>query len=309
MLEHFFQALREIFNTKQPLEMLLNDMYNITASAWNYKIFVTAESQSIYVSNVVIGVILFLLGTKLVRFISRNLKIKLSKRIKEVGVVDSLSQLIYYLLTVLMIIFVLDISNVPLTVFTVVGTTLALGIGLGSQNIVNNFISGILIMIERPIKVGDTVEVKNITGVVVNIGARCTTIRTSNNIDILVPNSNILQDVVVNWTNEDTILKTHFNLYIKASVEFKKVEEIVLGVLESSDKVLRDPIPMVYLNDFNSEYYAIEIDFSLDLSKGVSKKIILDEINRIFIEEFKLNKIIVLSRTFGCCNSSKSKGS
>lgn len=309
MLEKFIDTFQGIINSNHPIQLLLNDIYKLIVSAWHYKIFITAERQSIYISNVVIGIVLFILGTKFVKFLSHKLKVKLSKRIREVGVVNSLSQLSYYLLTILMVIFVLDISNVPLTVFTVVGTTLALGIGLGSQNIVNNFISGILIMIERPIKVGDTVEVKNITGEVVNIGARCTTIRTGNNIDILVPNSNILQDVVVNWTNEDSILKTHFNLYIKASVEFNKVEEIILGVLQSSKKVLKDPIPVVYLDDFNSDYYNIEVDFSIDLSKGVSKKNTLDEINRIFIEEFKKNKIIVLSGVSCCCNFSKNKES
>lgn len=293
MLEKFIRAIEKIFDSNHPIYEIISDIQYIILSIWNYKIYTTIEKQQILVSNVVISIVLLLIGIKFVKRIINLLKRKLSQKSMEAGVINSLCQLAYYFLMLVMIIFVLDLSNVPLTIFTVVGTTLALGIGLGSQNIVNNFISGIIIMIEHPIKVGDIVEVKDIEGEVIHIGARCTTIKTNKNINILVPNSNILQDVVVNWTLDDTILKSSISLNIKNNIDIEMVDTLILKVLNTSKHVLKAPKPTIYLTDFNSAYYEIEVNYSIDLSLKIRNKFVVDEINRALYEAFKKNNITI----------------
>lgn len=296
MISEFLSEIGKITNNEHPLNLIMSDIWYALTSVWNYKIYATAEKQPIHISNIVISLILFWLGVKLVKHVIKILKYKLSKKVTEPGVVNSLSQLTYYFLMVIMMIFVLDVANVPLTIFTVVGTTLALGIGLGSQNVVNNFISGIIIMIERPIKVGDIVEVKGVTGEVVHIGARCTTIITSKNINILIPNSNILQDMVVNWTLEDTILKTSINLNISSNVDIDKVDRLILGALDDSKYILKNLPPKVNLVDFNSSSYSIEIEFHIDLSLNIKNTKVINDINRSLLEVFKDNKIEVMDK-------------
>ena len=197
---------------------------------------------------------------------------------------------------ILMVIFVLDVSNVPLTIFTVVGTTLALGVGLGSQNIVNNFISGIIIMIERPIKIGDIIEVKHITGEVTNIGARCTSIRTSKNINMLIPNSSILQDVIINWTLEDTFLKTNLELQISDNVTMKKVDENFLSTLNNHPHVLKDPLPCILLKSLCNNGYDIEIEFWIDLASSSKLKYVINDLNRELAIILKENNIEIIDK-------------
>ena len=83
--------------------------------------------------------------------------------------------------------------RIPLTFFTVLGGALAIGVGFGSQNIVNNFLSGLILMVERPIKIGDIVEVENVQGTVEWVGARSTIIKTFGNLRLVIPNSTLLQ--------------------------------------------------------------------------------------------------------------------
>ncbi|MGB4191518.1 MAG: mechanosensitive ion channel domain-containing protein [Rickettsiales bacterium] len=296
MIKEFGAELIKIFNSDHPFYLIMKDIPELMLAIWHYPVFTLADKQQILISNIVIGIILFIFGMNLVKKITRVIKKKLSKIIAEAGVVNSLEMLIYYFFMAIMVIFVLDISNVPLAVFTVIGTTLALGIGLGSQNVVNNFISGIIIMIERPIKVGDIIEVKNVNGEVTHIGARCTSIKTSKNINILVPNSSILQDVVINWTLEDTILKSSFNLSLESQINFEEIEYAILDVLRGNQKILSKPEPKIYLVELTKKGYDIQLEFWLDLANNYNSKHIINEINRSFIYIFKKHKIEVADK-------------
>ena len=95
--------------------------------------------------------------------------------------------------------FSLKVVNVPLTALTVLGGALALGVGFGSQNIINNFISGLILHAERPVKVGDLIQLDDLYGNVEHIGARSTRVRTGSNLEIIVPNSTFLQNNVINF--------------------------------------------------------------------------------------------------------------
>ena len=108
----------------------------------------------------------------------------------------------YFLLTVAFL-TALRMVQIPLTAFAFVGGALAIGVGFGSQNIVNNFISGIILLVERPIKRSDLVDVGGIFGNVEQIGLRSTRIRTGDNVHIIVPNASFLESNVVNWTHSD----------------------------------------------------------------------------------------------------------
>ena len=104
-------------------------------------------------------------------------------------------------------VFALWVSEIPLTVFALAGGAIAIGVGFGSQNVVNNFISGLILLAERPIKVGDLIQVGDTFGEVETIGARSTKIKTFDNFHIIVPNGVFLEQNLINWTHSDNLVR------------------------------------------------------------------------------------------------------
>ncbi len=286
MIENLFNKIIEIFHSDHPFSTIFYDILDGISSIWNYQVFITADKQKILVSNITISIILFMVGLKYAKHLSKLVKRKLSKTL-DAGAASSLERLSHYFFVVLIAVFVLDVSNVPLTVFTVIGTTLALGIGLGSKNVAENFISGIIIMVERPIKLGDIIEVKDIVGEVVDIGARCVSIRTDKNITILVPNSSILQDVIINWTHEDTTLKSVLNFRIDNELEIDEVDKIILDALKKHPRILKKPEPVVLFKEIFKDTYDVEVEFWIDLSSNSKSKYISNDINRTIVRMLK----------------------
>ncbi len=298
MITKFYQEIRKIFDSEYPFYLIIQDVWNSLLAIWNYSIFETADKQKVLIGNIILGIVFFIIGTSIVTRVNAALKKKLSKILPEQSMVNSLERLSYYFFMVIMVIFVLDVARVPLTVFTVIGTTLALGIGLGSQNIVNNFISGIIIMIERPIKIGDIIEIKNIAGKVTNIGARCTSIKTSKNINILVPNSSILQDVIVNWTLEDTMLKVSLELLLENKTDIAEIDQMILSVLSKNPHVLKSPEPQILLKGLCKNGYDLDVEFWIDLAEEGKSHYIINDINRDLLPLLKLKGVGVIDKPY-----------
>ena len=286
MIENFFNEIIKILNSEHPIRAFFESTYHVLSYIWNYQIFVTAAKEKILVANVLISIVLLIIGLRYAKHLSKLVRKKILKNM-DFGTATSLERLSHYFFMALIAIFILDISNVPLTVFTVIGTTLALGIGLGSKNIAENFISGIIIMIERPIKLGDIIEMKDIIGEVTDIGARCVSIQTDKNITILVPNSNILQDVIINWTHEDTTLKSSLNFRIDNELEIDEIDKIILDAFNKNPKILKNPEPIVLFKEISKDTYDIEVEFWIDLSSDSKGKYINNDINRTIAKMLK----------------------
>jgi small-conductance mechanosensitive channel len=204
----------------------------------------------------------------------------------EPTVKDALEKLMHYLLIVAITVTVLGIANVPLTVFTFVGGALAIGIGFGSQNILNNFISGLIILVEQPIRIHDTVELiekrENMIGKVINIGARCINLRTANNIDILVPNSVMLQNTVINWTLNNGKVKCYTTIPVNLNQEIssREVAKILLESVSLNSSILKKPSPAVLLAGFDDSIMKFEINYYIDITDpGIDRKLVLSEVN------------------------------
>ena len=163
--------------------------FGLIQKLWSAELL-SVGGNSISVGTIVTAVILFILGFVISRWLSRLLGRLLHRRVGlERGAAAAFEGLSFYFMLVLFFLLALRTVNIPLTAFTVAGGALAIGIGFGSQNIVNNFISGLILMAERPIKVGDIIDVEGTFGRVERIGARSTRIRTFDNIHIVIPNS------------------------------------------------------------------------------------------------------------------------
>ncbi|MCB9847869.1 MAG: mechanosensitive ion channel [Phycisphaeraceae bacterium] len=219
-------------------------------TVWEYEI-IQVKGGAITVGMIVLGLILFVIGYVVARRISAAIAGRLRRRMGVTkGGVEAVQSLVFYTLLIIFSFFALNFAGVPLTAFTVLGGAMAIGVGFGSQNILNNFISGLILNIERPIKTGDIVEIDGTKGVVEHIGARSTRIITGANTHIIVPNSSFLEHNVLNWSFSNDIIRLAVNVGVAYGSPTREVERLLIQAANEHPKTLDDPAPLVRFNEF-----------------------------------------------------------
>lgn len=168
----------------------------------------------------------------------------------DIGIRQSIGTITRYILIVLGLYVIITAAGVDLSAITVLFGALGVGIGFGLQNIVNNFISGLIILFERPIKVGDRIEVAGVNGDVVDISARSTTVVTNDNISIIVPNSEFISSTVINWSHNDRRIRFRFPVGVSYKEDPEKVRGLLMEVMQENEGVLKSPAPDVWFDEF-----------------------------------------------------------
>lgn len=171
----------------------------------------------------------------------------------------AIAQIVSNLVLVIGIFIVLENTGINLGALTVFAGAVGIGIGFGLQNIASNFISGLVILAERPIAIGDRVEVAGVTGQVQQIRARSTVIVTNDNISMIVPNSKFIDSPVTNWTYGDPRVRFRVPVGVAYGSDVGKVREALIAAARSDPHVLEDPAPNVFLKQFGES----SIDFDL----------------------------------------------
>jgi small-conductance mechanosensitive channel len=230
--------------------------------AWNTEL-TKVDDHPLTVGKVLVGVILVFCGFVLARMLSRTLGYRLQQgriHMNESGAA-ALQSLSFYVLLVSFTLTALKFVNVPLTMFTFLGGAIAIGVGFGSQNILNNFISGLILLAERPIKVGDLIQIDDLYGNVEQIGARSTIIRTGSNLDIIVPNSTFLENNVVNLTRGDDKLRTHVKVGIAYGSPTREATKLMKHAAVEHGRILNSPEPFVWFTEFGDNSLNFEVHF------------------------------------------------
>jgi small-conductance mechanosensitive channel len=167
--------------------------------------------------------------------------------------------IIRYGVLVLGLVIVIQTVGINLSAITILAGALGVGIGFGLQNITNNLVSGIIILFERPIKVGDRIQVGDVFGDVVSISLRSSMIVTNDNIDVIVPNSEFITSKVINWSFSDRNVRFNIPVGVAYKEDPEKVKLILLEVAEKEEGVLENPKPDVLIDDLGDS----SINFSL----------------------------------------------
>lgn len=187
--------------------------------------------------------------------------------INDLGIRHSLSVFTQYAVVLIGLLITLRIIGIDLTTLTVFAGALGVGIGFGLQNIANNFISGILLLIERPLRTGDIVNIAGTyEGHVIRIGIRSLTIQAWDYKEFIVPNSEIISNTFTNWTHSDQILRTTLYVNISYNDNPHYVADILLQSLKQMPPVLKDPYPFVGIWEFTDFAIKFRIDYYIDLS-------------------------------------------
>lgn len=164
-----------------------------------------------------------------------------------------------YTLTFLGLMVLLQIWGVDVRALAILASVLGVGIGFGVQNITNNLISGLIITLERPIQVGDFVQVAELVGSVERIGARSTEIRTMDQVTIIVPNSRFLETEVVNWSHGDPVSRLKIPVGVAYGSEVQRVQMALLEAAKSHPDVLLKPSPQVWFQEFGDSALQFEL--------------------------------------------------
>jgi small-conductance mechanosensitive channel len=176
----------------------------------------------------------------------------LARRQIDIGVRQAVGTLLRYAITVVGFIVILQAVGIELSALTVLAGAVGVGLGFGLQNIASNFVSGLIILFERPIKVGDRIEVGGVTGQVQRIGARATTIVTDENIGVIVPNSQFISDRVTNWSHTGSLTAYVVRVKVPWDADAELVKRLLLEAAADHANVLRDPPPEVELRDLRT---------------------------------------------------------
>ncbi|HCT93519.1 MAG: mechanosensitive ion channel protein MscS [Bacteroidetes bacterium GWE2_39_28] len=219
-------------------------------TTWSIELFKLGDN-AFMIKTIIMLIFSFFLLFYLSGKIRRVLAYKVFPRYSiDVGVGQSIATIVRYLLLIIGVIIIFQTSGIDLSALGILVGALGVGIGFGLQHVTNNFISGIIILFERPVKVGDRVEVDGLTGNIVNISARATTILTNDNIAVIVPNSDLINKQVVNWSHNNKNVRIHFPLGVSYKEDPERVRKILLSVAKANPGVLQEPPPYVRFDEF-----------------------------------------------------------
>lgn len=234
---------------------------------------ITIAEHNVTVGQVLIVPTTILVGFFLIRWLGRVLNNRLNAKGVNPDVVQLVSRAFYIIGLAILVITTLDLINVPLTAFAFVSGAVAIGVGFGAQNIINNFISGWILMWERPIRIGDFLEVGETRGTVERINTRSTRLRRVDGVHLMIPNSYLLENIVVNWTLVDRLARSIVRVGVAYGSPVERVAELIEQAVNEHEDILADPEPMVIFEDFGDSalifdvYYWIEAGGEKDLRK------------------------------------------
>ncbi len=206
---------------------------------------------------VTIGIFLvFFLTIRLSKFLVNHILVRYTS---EIGIRQAIGGIVRYVLIFIGLLIILQTAGINLSSLTVLAGALGIGIGFGLQHITNNFVSGIIILFERPIKVGDRIEIGETHGKVASISARATTIITNDNVSIIVPNSEFMQSKVINWSHNDYRVRFRIPVDVAYGSDVDKVISLLKEVGSEDPDVLAAPPPAVRLKKFGDNGIHFEL--------------------------------------------------
>ena len=260
---------------------------------WNHVLATAPSGQSISVGQIasVLGLLAGgYLVSKLVGYIFGR---RLARTRLRPDAVHTLKRIVFFTILLLVVITALALLGIPLTAFAFATGAIAIGVGFGAQNIINNFISGWILMAERPIRMNDFIEFDSWQGTVEGVGNRSTRIRRTDGVHLLVPNSQLLERTVVNWTLVDQEIRTTVRVGVEYGSPVWRVSELILQAVTKQDQIKKTPPPTVVFEDFGDNSLVFDAYFWCDVTGEKLLREIRSDIRFRISELFAENGIVV----------------
>ena len=260
---------------------------------WNFILTTAPSGQSITVGQVLSVITLLVIGYYGSRLVGFILGRRLAKTALRPDVVHIFKRVTFFTILLLVFITALGLLGIPLTAFAFATGALAIGIGFGAQNIINNFISGWILMAERPIRIDDFIEIDAWQGTVESVGNRSTRIRRTDGVHLLVPNSQLLERTVVNWTLVDQLIRTTVRVGVEYGSPVRRVSELIMEAVTQQTQVRTSPSPSVVFEDFGDNSLVFDTHFWCDVTGEKLLREVRSDIRFRICELFEANDIVV----------------
>ena len=269
---------------------ILRDYLDPVFNVLNYRIFTLGEAQItplniIYL--VVLTVLLFWLSNKLKNFFVERV---LGKTHLDLGARIAVGTILRYVVLLVGFLIIIQTVGINLTTLNVLAGAIGIGVGFGLQNVASNFISGLIILFERPVKVGDRIAVGDVDGKVMGIGARSTTVRTNDNITIIVPNSKFIEENVINWSFANQSVRFRVPVGVAYDSDLILVKKLLLEVADENPDVLQEPKAAVRLIEFGESSIDLQL-WVWTREKLQRKTVLFSALNFAIWEKFRAHSI------------------
>ncbi|SHG43799.1 Mechanosensitive ion channel [Fodinibius roseus] len=269
--------------------MTWEEVFSYIRETLNFRIFSVSEAP-VTVGSILIFLLLitFFVGAAILA--RRALNRRVFKRIKiDAGTSYTLSRITQYAIITIGVLVSFNFVGINLSSLTVIFGLLSVGIGFGLQNVTANFISGLIILFERPISVGDRVVVSDIEGDVTEINIRSTMVRTVNNIFIIVPNSEFVSKDVINYSHGDPTYRLDIDVGVSYGSDLDTVLKAMREVAEENNNVMQKPEAEVHLIEFGDSSWNMQLRAWIRNVKEYPR--IRNELNQAIVRTFKKYEI------------------
>ncbi len=256
--------------------------------------FFQVQGTNLTLLKILVAFILLLLGLWVARTIASLVRKRLFTRFRvQRSYALFLERIIYILLSAVFGLWALQFAGIPLTIFAFLGGALAIAAGFGGQELLANFISGIILMTEKPIREGDLIDLEGEYGKVEEIGPRSTRLVMPGNVDLLVPNRQLLESRIINWTFADRQVRTEVAVGIAYGSDTRLFEKLFRQAVEEHPRVDSDPDPVVLFEEFGDSSLSFMIFFWVTVESFLEQRRIKSDIRFRVDELCRENNITI----------------
>lgn len=270
-----------------PLILLMWGFQPGDIQAWAYKLAtgINIGSVTISVTGILSGLVIFIIGYFLTRWFQGWLDGSVMARGKvDTGVRNSIRLAVGYAGVALAALVGISAAGIDLSSLALVAGALSLGIGFGLQNVVSNFVSGLILLAERPFKVGDWIVAGDVSGTVKKISVRATEIETFQRQSVILPNSNLINNAVGNWTHRNKLGRIDIKVGVAYGSDVKQVHAVLLDIARGHPLTLKNPEPFVLFSNFGAA--ALEFEIRVFLADVMNGNIVQNDIRFAVLERF-----------------------
>lgn len=260
---------------------------------WDTNLVATQGGIVVSIGDVILVLSLLLFGY----ILSRSIEYLLAKKLRDTDLnadaISVIKRVSFYLIFILVGLTILSLLGIPITAFAFATGAIAIGVGFGAQNIINNFISGWILIAERPIRTDDFVEIEGVMGVVKTVGTRSTLIHRTDGVHMLVPNSKLLENTLVNWTLVDDLIRSSIRVGVAYGSDTYMTRELLSKCVDEHTDVLKEPKQEIIFDDFGDNALIFEIFFWCRIGREKTLRMIRSDIRFAIHNAFAENGIIL----------------
>ena len=285
-----FEGRRDASLQERARDMLAGAVL-VTRRIWNYELFTVADTfetadgrrleveRSVTVGKSAGAVLIVILGYWLCSVVMRRVERSLVRRGRLAPQAAALLRSwILFLVGAMLIAFALVSASIPLTAFAFLGGALAIAAGFGLQTLLRNFVAGIMLLFERPMRLGDLVEVDGFRGRVTSIGIRASTITSADGIETMIPNSTFVENKLTNWTYSSPQARQTITIGANYGTPLRRAGDVLLDVLKRHGRVLKNPEPQVYLDAYADSSVNFVLTYWLDMDPSIDSRRVKSDI-------------------------------